>query len=363
MIQLTEEYIINTLNSNSHHCLQELMQKAGDCLRKYVGNKVFFRGLIEFSNYCDRNCLYCGIRKDNRGLRRYRLDKDKIVQTAMIAFNAGYHSICLQSGETDNTADIDFLAEVVAEIKRLSREKDNESNGLGITLSVGELEYQQYKKLWEAGAHRYLLRIESSDPVLFKRIHPPSQKLEARIDCLRALKDIGYQVGTGVMIGLPGQTAEHLYRDLVFFLEEDVDMLGMGPYIPHHAAPLSKIKNNQLDPYVTTLKMLAFSRLMMHDINIVASTALQSIKPEGLRMGLKAGANIVMPVLTPEDIRENYYLYENKSCKKAEELIAEIDACGLIPGLWQWGDPLHYKKKSTNNLSVIFNGILDSVKY
>lgn len=343
MIQLSEEYIINALSSP--HYLKELIQAAGNCRRKYAGNKVYMRGLIEFSNLCDRNCYYCGIRKDNRGLRRYRLDKHEIVKTAMFAFNNGYHSICLQSGETDNTADIDFLAEVVAEIKRLSREKDDESIGLGITLSVGELDYDQYKRLWEAGAHRYLLRIESSDPVLFKRIHPPSQKLEARIDCLRALKDIGYQTGTGVMIGLPGQTAEHLYRDLVFFQEEDVDMLGMGPYIPHHAAPLSKVKNGQLDPYVTTLKMLAFSRLLMHDINIVASTALQSINSEGLRMGLKAGANIVMPVLTPEDIRGNYYLYENKSCKKAEELMAEIDACGLTTGLWQWGDSLHYKNK------------------
>lgn len=346
MIQLTEEYIINALSSDSPNYLQELMQAAGDCRRKYAGNKVYLRGLIEYSNYCDRNCLYCGIRKDNRSLKRYRLDKHEIVQAAMFAFNNGYHSICLQSGETDNSPDIDFLAEVVDEIKRLSREKDDESIGLGITLSVGELGYHQYKRLWEAGAHRYLLRIESSDPALFKRIHPPSQKLESRIDCLRALKDIGYQTGTGVMIGLPGQTAEHLYRDLVFFQEEDVDMLGMGPYIPHHAAPLSKIKNGQLDPYVTTLKMLAFSRLLMHDINIVASTALQSINSEGLRTGLKAGANIVMPVLTPENIRENYYLYENKSCKKADELIAEIVACGLTPGLWQWGDSLHYIKNN-----------------
>lgn len=345
MLQLTEEYIINALSSDSPNYLLELMQAAGDCRRKYAGNKVYMRGLIEYSNYCDRNCLYCGIRKDNRRLKRYRLDKHEIVQAAMFAFNNGYHSICLQSGETDNSSDIDFLAEVVDEIKRLSREKDDESIGLGITLSVGELGYHQYKRLWEAGAHRYLLRIESSDPALFKRIHPPSQSLESRIDCLRALKDIGYQTGTGVMIGLPGQTAEHLYRDLVFFQEEDVDMLGMGPYIPHHAAPLSKIKNGRLDPYITTLKMLAFSRLLMHDINIVASTALQSINCDGLRTGLMAGANIVMPVLTPENIRENYYLYENKSCKKADELIAEIVACGLTPGLWQWGDSLHYKNK------------------
>ncbi len=344
MRQLCKDYIINALTSNSPQLLQELLQAAENCLRKNVGNKVYLRGLIEFSNYCDRNCLYCGLRKNNRNLKRYRLNKDEIVQTAMLAFKCGYHSICLQSGETDDAVDIDFLVEVVEEIKRLSQEEDKEYRGLGITLSVGELHYHQYKRLWEAGAHRYLLRIESSDPELFKCIHPPSQKLETRIECLRALKDIGYQTGTGVMIGLPGQTAEHLHRDLLFFQEEDVDMLGIGPYIPHPVAPLSEVKAGQLDPYVTTLKMLAFSRLLMPDINIVASTALQSINSEGLRMGLKAGANIVMPILTPEDIREDYYLYENKSYKKVEELIEEITGCGYIVGLWQWGDSLHYEK-------------------
>jgi biotin synthase len=344
VIQLSKDYIINALNSDKKQYLQEILQAAGDCLRKNVGNKVYLRGLIEFSNYCDRNCLYCGLRKNNRSLNRYHLNKDEIVQTAMLAFDCGYHSICLQSGETDNSLDVDFLFGVVEEIKRLSIEKDKESRGLGITLCVGELDYHQYKRLWEAGAHRYLLRIESSDPELFKRIHPPSQKLETRINCLRALKDIGYQTGTGVMIGLPGQTSEQLYSDLMFFQDMDVDMLGMGPYIPHNAAPLSKIKEGQMDPYITTLKMLAFSRLLMPDINIVASTALQCINHEGLRMGLEAGANIVMPTLTPENVREDYHLYENKKYKKKDLLLEEIIRCNRTPGLWQWGDPLHYEK-------------------
>ncbi len=345
MIQLTEANIINTLAGGNPHCFQELMHAAEECRRKNVGGEVYLRGLIEFSNYCERNCFYCGIRKDNRSLQRYRLNEDDIVQTAMLAFEKGYHSICLQSGESGSGAEVERLAEIVEKIKRLSIKRDDQSKGLGITLSVGELSYQQYKKLWEAGAHRYLLRIETSDQALFKRIHPPSQRLESRIECIRALKDIGYQTGTGVMIGLPGQTADHLYRDLVFFQTEDVDMLGMGPYIPHHATPLSKVAGARLDPYITTLKMMAFSRLLMQDINMVASTALQSINPAGLMMGLKAGANIVMPVLTPEDARKNYYLYENKSYKNAGSLVEEIVACGFTPGLWQWGDPLHYKNK------------------
>lgn len=341
-----ENDIIDILNSDDLRVLQELLQSAAKCRLENIGDKVYLRGLIEFSNYCDRNCFYCGLRKGNRQLERYRLSKEEIVQTAMLAFNSGYHSICLQSGEIDSPLEIDFLVEVVEEIKELSQKADKDSKGLGITLSVGELSYQQYKRLWEAGAHRYLLRIETSVPQLFGRIHPPSQKFETRVECLRALKDIGYQTGTGVMIGLPGQTAEHLLQDLKFFQAEDVDMLGMGPYIPHRSAPLSKLSpEQQLDPYTTTLKMLALCRLLMPDINMVASTALQSINPQGLRMGLKAGANIVMPVLTPDDMRGNYYLYENKLYKKPQELVEEINSCGYTLGLWEWGDPLHYKRR------------------
>ncbi len=344
MGMISSDDIVNILNSDDLQVLQELLQAADKCRRENVGDKVYLRGLIEFSNYCDRNCFYCGLRKNNHQLERYRLRKDEIVELAMLAFKSGYHSICLQSGETDNSFEVDFLVEVVREIKDLSREADEDARGLGITLSVGELEYRQYERLWEAGAHRYLLRIESSVPELFKSIHPPSQRLEQRIDCLRALKDIGYQTGTGIMIGLPGQTVEHLLRELEFFRQEDVDMLGMGPYIPHHATPLSKVKAEQLDPYLTTLKILALCRLTMPDVNMVASTALQSIDPEGLRMGLKAGANIVMPILTPEDIREKYYLYEHKKFKKSEELAEEISSCGYTLGLWEWGDSLHYKR-------------------
>ncbi len=348
---LTEDDVVGILNSDDPQVLQELLQSAEECHRENVGNKVYLRGLIEFSNYCDRNCFYCGLRKNNRQLKRYRLSKDETVQTAMLAFNRGYHSICLQSGETDDPREVEFLVEVIKEIKDLSQKADKGAQGLGITLSVGELSYQEYKKLFEAGAHRYLLRIESSDPELFKSIHPPSQRLETRMDCLRALKDIGYQTGTGVMVGLPGQTAEHLLRDLEFFQEEDFDMLGIGPYIPHHAAPLSKVKAKQLDPCITTLKMLALCRLLMPDINMVASTALQSINSQGLRMGLKAGANIVMPVLTPEDVRENYYLYENKVHKEPGKLAEEITGCGYILGLWEWGDSLHYEKRTKSYAS------------
>jgi biotin synthase len=344
MGQISRNDMAGILNSGDPQVLQELLQAADKCRRENAGEKVYLRGLIEFSNYCDRNCFYCGLRKNNRRLERYRLGKDEIIKLAMLAFASGYHSICLQSGESDDPLEVDFLVEVVREIKELSREADEHALGLGITLSVGELEYRQYERLWEAGAHRYLLRIESSVPELFESIHPPSQRLEQRIECLRALKDIGYQTGTGIMIGLPGQTVEHLLRELEFFRREDIDMLGLGPYIPHHAAPLSKVKAGPLDPYLTTLKILALCRLTMPDINMVASTALQSIAPEGLRMGLKAGANIVMPVLTPEIVRDNYYLYEQKQYKGAEELAAEISSCGYVLGLWEWGDPLHYKK-------------------
>ncbi|MDD2586637.1 MAG: [FeFe] hydrogenase H-cluster radical SAM maturase HydE [Syntrophomonadaceae bacterium] len=333
--------IFNILASSETAVLDKLIQQSNDCRQAVMGNKVFLRGLIEYSNDCCRNCLYCGIRKNNQSVNRYHLPKEEIIALAMHAHQQGYQSICLQAGETDSDQSIECLADVVKEIKDLSSQNGMQS--LGITLSVGELSYQQYKKLWEAGAHRYLLRIESSDRELFQRIHPPTQSFEKRLECLDALRDVGFQVGTGVMIGLPGQSAEHLAMDLDFFQQKDIDMLGMGPYIPHPAAPLSRLKPwPKKDTFTTTLKMIALARLLMPDINIVASTALQTINPQGLQWGLKAGANIVMPVLTPEDNRQDYNLYLHKKYKSIGELNNEIQSSGYQITCWQWGDSRHY---------------------
>lgn len=336
--------IIKILASDEPEILQHLLKKADHCRHAVVGNKVHLRGLIEFSNYCNCNCLYCGIRKSNNSIKRYRLTKDEIITIAMTAYQHGYQSICLQSGEVHNSKEIEFLAEVIKEIKELCSDKGERS--LGITLSIGELSYQQYKKLWDAGAHRYLLRVETSDPELFKRIHPPSQVLQKRLECLDALRDIGFQVGTGVMIGLPSQTPEQLAMDLEFFVKKDIDMLGMGPYIPHPATPLASIKPGPINnAFTASLKMIALARLLMPDINIVASTALQTIHPDGLKSGLAAGANIVMPVLTPPENRQDYSLYSDKTYKSIVKINSEIQSGGYQIGYWQWGDSPHYYRR------------------
>lgn len=343
MPEITHKEIINIFQNSNESTWHELLDKAQQCRRKNIGSEVYLRGLIEFSNFCECNCLYCGLRKDNRHISRYLLSREQILEIARHAYAQGFHSLALQAGEVSGKKHFHFILDIVTAIKDISQ---GSKGSLGITLSIGELSYQQYKKLWEAGAHRYLLRIESSDPQLFARIHPPQQSYTKRLECLDALKDIGYQVGSGTMIGLPGQTYEHLARDLMFFKERDIDMLGMGPYIPHPDTPLARLADEiNMDPYVATIKMMALARLLMPDINMVASTALQSIHPDGLKMGLKAGANIVMPVLTPEEIRLDYSIYVHKAYKDLVHLSQDIAESGCQLAKWKWGDPRHYYRR------------------
>ncbi|HHV16424.1 MAG TPA: [FeFe] hydrogenase H-cluster radical SAM maturase HydE [Gelria sp.] len=343
MISFSTTQIVDYLKSKDPAIHHFLLEKADRYRQENRGRAVYFRGLIEYSNICSQNCFYCGLRRDNLFIKRYHLDREEIISLAMEAHNNGYQSICLQSGQVSSSKEIDLVAEVVATIKELSGKK---GQGLGITLSLGELSYQQYQQLWNAGAHRYLLRIETSNPVLFQKIHPPEQSFSRRLECLQALREIGYQVGTGVMIGFPGQSYEDLAYDLQFFREKDIDMLGMGPYIPHPDVPLADEKKEYIsDVFGTSIKMLALARIMMPDINMVASTALQSIHPDGLKMGLKAGANIVMPILTPEKNRQDYMLYANKKHSAFETLQQDIKAAGYEPTLWQWGDSPHYFKR------------------
>lgn len=344
MAIMAENEIISILQNTDPHLNQQLLEKADRCRRESLGTCVYPRGLIEFSNRCTRNCLYCGLRRDNRLIRRYHLEKEQIINLAMQAYNDGYQSICLQSGELSSGKEIDFVTAVISTIKELSSRNGGQS--LGITLSLGELSYKQYQQLWDAGAHRYLLRIETSNPVLFQKIHPPEQSYSRRLECLDALRAIGYQVGTGVMVGLPGQTYADLARDLSFFQARDIDMLGMGPYIAHPDTPLARERNISIpDAFTTTLKMLALARILMPDINMVASTALQTIHPDGLRLGLKAGANIVMPVLTPEANRQDYMLYADKKYRSFTRLQQDIQEAGYQLTLWQWGDSPHYFKR------------------
>ncbi|MBO8158907.1 [FeFe] hydrogenase H-cluster radical SAM maturase HydE [Thermosyntropha sp.] len=349
MPNMSEKEILYFLESKDANDLIYLINKAGRVREKNIGNVVYARGLIEFSNICSKDCFYCGLRRSNRKVNRYHLSKDEILLLANTAYKNGFHSIALQSGEIPTESEVDFLADVIYEIKKTTSQ--NNDPGLGITLSIGELTFSQYKKLYDAGAHRYLLRIETSNPDLFARMHPPEQSFQKRLECLYALKEIGYQVGTGVMIGLPHQSYENLACDLKFFLDFDIDMLGMGPYIPHPDTPLAQESKIKIDPYISTVKMISLARILMPDINIVASTALQTIHPEGLKMGLKAGANIVMPVLTPEERREDYSLYTGKKYTPFNDLFNQIQKAGFEIVLWKWGDPPHWYKR--HNLTYI----------
>jgi biotin synthase len=327
-----------------------LLKKSAEIKEKYIGNKVWFRGLIEFSNVCSKDCLYCGIRKGNKNLERYNLDDEEILAAARFAYENHYGSIALQSGELESYSVTSRVENLIHKIKDLS-------NGeLGITLSVGEQRPEVYKKWFDAGAHRYLLRIEATNRDLYRKIHPDNKKhdFDRRLDCLKSLQDTGYMTGTGVMIGLPFQTIEDLAGDLIFMNEFDIDMCGMGPYIEHADTPLIDYADKLLPLHTRfdlTLKMIAILRIMMKDINIVAATALQAIDPLGREKAVKIGANIIMPNITPGRYRDSYRLYNNKPCTDdsaedcqscLETRIALADS-EIIYG--EWGDSEHYDKR------------------
>ena len=354
--RFTRDDLIVLLSLQGQEQLQALYQAAYAIKKKYVGNVVYYRGLIEFSNRCTKNCLYCGIRSGNGQVRRFTMDRDEILQQARWAWQQRYGSVVLQSGERQDEAFIAFVEELVRDIKALS-------NGeLGITLCVGEQTRDTYARWFAAGAHRYLLRIESSNPALYRTLHPQDghHKWEVRRQCLRDLRASGYQVGTGVMIGLPGQTVEDLADDILFYRDLDVAMIGMGPYVVHHDTPLGQqVVAQGLDTPAARqhrlelgLKMIAVTRLALKDVNIASTTALQALHPLGREMGLTAGANVIMPVVTPTDLRPDYLLYDNKPCVGDNPtqcrncLEARIASVGDRVGYGEWGDSPHFCKQA-----------------
>jgi len=328
---------------------KQLFQQAQTVKLATVGNKVYFRGLIEFSNICSKDCLYCGIRKNNEKVVRYEATDDEILDACRFAWENRFGSVVLQSGELSSRHFIQRVDRLLRKIKEMS-------NGeLGITLSCGEQDLETYMQWRESGAHRYLLRIESSNPDIYRKIHPNNKfhSFERRLQSLNAIKTAGYQVGTGVMIGLPFQTIENLAEHFLFFKQLDVDMVGMGPYIEHEDTPLyefrSSIQSKQ-ERFDLALKMIAILRLLMPDINIAAATALQAIDPAGREKALTIGANILMPNLTPCVYRKEYQLYENKPCLDEDAelcrncLEARIELAGCEIGYGEWGDSKHFLK-------------------
>lgn len=339
--------IIQLLSLETPEEIERLRSSAEKVLLKLRGDKVYFRGLIEFSNICRCDCYYCGIRKSNASIDRYTLSKEQIVASAIWCGEQGYGSVVLQSGERTDSSFIDFVEDCVLSIKKGSRSPEL-PNGVGITLSCGEQTEETFRRWYKAGAHRYLIRIEASDPTLYGSLHPTSQPLSPRVDCLKNLKKIGYKVGTGVMIGLPGQTVENLADDILFFKEIGADMIGMGPYIVHHATPMvnykEEIASKSESIFRMSQKMIAVTRLTLKDVNIAASTALQAMKEDGRETGLTFGANVIMPQVTPVEVRKNYLLYEGKPCldENAEQcrtcLSLRVASVSRTIGYNIWGD-------------------------
>ncbi len=305
---LTKEELVSLLADDGIN--EELFQAADSVRREFVGDEVHLRALIEFSNYCRCNCLYCGIRAENNLVERYRLEKSEILKLAQHAADLGYKTIVLQSGE-DLSFKADYLAEIVAGIKKLD---------VAVTLSIGERSYEEYKILKESGADRFLLRIETTNKDLYEKMHPKAS-FENRKRCLYNLKELGFETGTGCLVGLPGQTVESLADDILFFKELDADMIGIGPLIPHPHTPL---RDSECGNLTLALKVMALTRLLLPDINIPATTAMETLNPEGRIMALQAGANVVMPNVTAEDVRGKYEIYPNKAAVNYAELSKKL---------------------------------------
>ncbi len=293
---------------------ERLAQEAVAVRRRHYGNTVYLRGLVEFTNYCKNNCLYCGIRRGNPTAERYRLTLEEILSCCEAGYDLGYRTFVLQGGE-----DPWFTPE---RIEALVREIKCRYPQCAVTLSVGEYSREVYERWFRAGADRYLLRHETADAAHYGALHPPEMSFANRMRCLRDLKDIGYQVGCGMMVGSPGQTPEALGKDLYFIQELRPHMVGIGPFIPAHDTPFADAPAGTLE---LTLFLLSVIRLLLPQVLLPATTALGTIHPTGREQGILAGANVCMPNLSPGDVRKKYSLYDNKICTGDEA--AECRSC------------------------------------
>lgn len=295
---LNQEEIKSLLENSSIE--NELFNAADRVRKKYVGNEVHLRALIEFSNICKQHCKYCGLRLENKELDRYNIDEETIFKFVKKAVSYGYKTVVLQSGES-NSYSTEQIINIIRKIKSLN---------ISITLSIGEKTFEEYNAYKSAGADRYLLRIETTDKDLYKKMHP-EMDFENRLNCLYNLKKLNYEVGTGCLVGLPNQSLESLANDILFFKELDADMIGIGPFIPNPNTPL---KNETGGTFNLALKVMAITRLLLPDINIPATTAMETLNPNGRIIALQSGANVVMPNATEGIYRKKYELYPGKIC-------------------------------------------------
>ena len=300
---LAKEEWISLIENRTPELADYLFEQAREVREAHYGKDIYIRGLIEFTNYCKNDCLYCGIRRSNKNADRYRLSKEEILECCEHGYELGFRTFVLQGGEDGYYTD-ERVAEIVSEIKEKYPD-------CAVTLSIGEKSYDSYKRFYEAGADRYLLRHETYNCEHYSKLHPAELSSKVRQQCLWDLKKIGYQVGTGFMVGSPYQTAEHLAEDMLFIKELNPQMIGIGPFVPHHDAPFAKEQGGTLE---LTLYMLGLLRLMIPKALIPSTTALGTIDPNGRELGILAGANVVMPNLSPRNVREKYLLYDNKIC-------------------------------------------------
>ncbi len=316
-IALPEHDLLFLLSCQKEAESEAIYEAANRVRQRYVGDEVHLRGIIEFSNFCIQNCLYCGLRKDNRAIPRYRMTLEEILETAKMVGSEGFRTVVLQSGE-----DPWFTRERVSFL--IQRIKEH--TGLTVTLSLGGRPYADYMAWRKAGADRYLLKYETSSPALFRRLRPGTE-LTDRLRALTWLRELGYEVGSGNMVGLPGQSDEDLVRDILVFRQYDFDMIGIGPFIVHPQTPLGSEENGRLE---RTLKVLAITRIVTRDANLPATTAAGVLDPDGRRQAMLAGANVIMPDVTPPRDRQHYQIYPGKATAATnhQSLVEMISSLG-----------------------------------
>jgi len=336
---LTKEEFTALLDNHTITLREQLSAAADKVKKEHFGSSVYIRGLIEFSNYCKNDCYYCGIRHSNRLADRYRLSKEDILLCCKEGYALGFRTFVLQSGEDPFYTD-ERMEDIVSSIHKAYPD-------CAITLSLGERSRESYQRFFDAGANRYLLRHETADKTHYKQLHPASMSYEHRMQCLKDLKDIGYQVGCGFMVGAPYQTSEMLAEDLLFIQEFKPHMVGIGPFISHKDTPFADKADGTLED---TLLLLSILRLMQPALLLPATTALGTIDPHGREKGIQAGANVVMPNLSPMKTREKYSLYDNKICTGDESaqcihcMEQRMNSIGHKISIDRGDSPLHFTK-------------------
>ena len=330
---ITKEQLAFLLATEDDAMIQDLKQRARNTGDRIYGKNVYIRGLIEFTNYCKNDCLYCGIRRSNCHADRYRLTEEEILSCCKNGYELGFRTFVLQGGEDGFYTD-EKICQIVSKIKA-------EYPDCAVTLSIGEKSRESYQAYFDAGADRYLLREETADDTHYRKLHPETMSLEARKQCLYNLKEIGYQVGAGFMVDSPGQTTENLIKDIRFLQELEPDMIGIGPFVTHKETPFSGEPSGDLKK---TLRLVSILRLVFPDALIPATTALGTIDPTGREQGLLAGANVLMPNLSPVAVREKYELYDNKICtgEEAAQCRASCGKCRI-----SYCDPPGRQKKDS----------------